>query len=65
MKIFSTLLVIKEIQMKIKCHFSVYRLTAITKFFIKYTMDNRLENRILLSCTGSGRINWLDLHCVP
>lgn len=32
MKICSTLLVIEEIQMKIRCHFSVYRLTTFKKF---------------------------------
>lgn len=66
MKICSILLVVtEEIQMKMRCYFSVYRLTTVKRFFIKYRVDNRLGKRILFSCTVNGRINWLDLHCSP
>lgn len=55
----------KTITLKRRCYFSVYRLTTVKKFFIKYRVDNRLRKRILFHCTVNGRINWLDFHCSP
>lgn len=65
MKIRSTLLVTEEIQMKMRCHFSAYRLTTVIKFLIKYRVGNRLGTRILSSYTISRRINWLDSPLMP
>lgn len=45
MKICSILLVIKEIQTKMKCHFLLYRLTTIQRFFIKYRVDSQVGEK--------------------